>query len=332
MKVLQNDFTDGEMKRISSIIKKGDIGFGANVPLFEGIFGERFSKKKHNIATNSASASAFMIFAYLKEKYGSCDVYMSPLGFTSPTWAAKHFGHNIIWVDVDDNLLFDVKDYREKRRWKCERYTDCHIKPVIMPVLYGGVSSIPGLDSIHRDGYNELIILDAAHCPHPTPKYDFAFFSFHPTKPICTSDGGMISTDDEEANEYFRMYRNFGRINTENGYNVIQEGFKFYMNNLNATLALENLNRYDLNVKIRKSNYENLDLGKFSGRLLPHDDNSSYYFATLISENSKQVNTEYNLQVHYPLLHKMDYYKDTTLPNIENLHQYIVNLPLYTEI
>jgi len=329
MKVLQNDFTEGEMKRISSIIKKGDIGFGANVPLFEGIFSERFSKKPYNTATNSASAAVFMIFAYLKEKYGSCDVYTPSLGFTSPAWAAKHFGHRIIWVDVDDNLLFDVKDYREKRKHRCERYTDCHIKPVIMPILYGGVSNIPGLDTIHRDNYNEIIVLDAAHCPTPTLKYDFAFFSFHPTKPICTSDGGMVSTDNKEASEYFQTYRNFGRVNTEGGYNITQEGFKFYMNNLNATLALESLKRYDLNVKLRKSNYENLDLNRFKGRLLPHNNNSSYYFATLISEDAKQINEEYNLQVHYPLLHKTDYYEYSPLPNTEKLHKQIINLPLW---
>ena len=74
-------------------MQKGELGFGVNVPLFETQF-QPFSNKAYNIATNSASAAAFMIFAYLKEKYGVCDIYTPSLAFTSPAWAAKHFGHN----------------------------------------------------------------------------------------------------------------------------------------------------------------------------------------------------------------------------------------------
>ena len=104
MKVFESSFTKEELKFLDPILQKGELGFGYNVPLFETQF-YPFSNKQHNISTNSASAAAFMMFAYLKEKYGVCDIYTPSLAFTSPTWAAKHFGHNIIWVDIDDNLL-----------------------------------------------------------------------------------------------------------------------------------------------------------------------------------------------------------------------------------
>ena len=54
---------------------------------------------------------------------------------------------------------------------------------------------------------------------------------------------------------YFRSYRNFGRINTGDSYNINQEGFKFYMNNLNASIALLSIDQYYLNLEIRKNNY-----------------------------------------------------------------------------
>jgi len=311
MKVFESKFTKEELNSINEVIKTGQLGFGPNVLKFELQF-QSFSNKKYNTATNSASASAFMIFAYLKEKYGKCDIYTPSLGFTSPAWAAKHFGHNIIWVDINDNLLFDCRDYLNKRRDENQ--------PVVMPILYGGVSTIDGWD---LEG-DEIVVVDSAHCVTPTIKCDFSFFSFHPYKPICSSDGGMISTDDLDAAEYFQNYRNFGRQNVNGSYDITQEGFKFYMNNLNATIALISLKKYKKDLEIRKNNYSKIT------NVLPHDDNSSFYFATRLSKDADEFNQHYQLSRHYPLLHKTKYFNtEICLPNTELLHSHIINLPLW---
>lgn len=319
MKVFESKFTKEELNPINEVIKTGQLGFGPNVLEFENKF-QSFSNKKYNIATNSASAAAFMIFAYLKEKYGVCDVYTPSLGFASPAWAAKHFGHNIIWVDVNDNLLFDCRDYLNKRRDENQ--------PVVMPILYGGVSNIDGWD---LEG-DEIVIADSAHCVTPTIECDFSFFSFHPYKPICSSDGGMISTDNLNATEYFQNYRNFGRQNVNDSYDITQEGFKFYMNNLNATIALISLKKYKKYLKVRKENYLDLCYAGLND-VLPHDDSSSYYFATRLNDKADEFNKHYQLAKHYPLLHKTKYFNSKVrLPNTEFLHNKIINLPLWTRL
>jgi perosamine synthetase len=335
MKLFQTKISPQDIQdKISPVLERGELGFGENVSKVEEVFSS-FSNQKYNIATNSASASAFMIFSYLKEKYGKCDIYTPSLAFTSPAWAAKHFGHNIIWVEVNENLLFDVEDYKKQRNIRCERYSDGAIQPVLMPVLYGGVSNIKGFDTIKEDGYNEIAVIDAAHCVTPTIKSDFTFFSFHPYKPIAASDGGMISTDIEEADEYFRSYRNFGRKNIDGGYDIVMNGFKFYMNNLNATIALTQIERYQENLETRKKNHifrQNIDLG---GRLISHDKHSSYYFDTLVGneDNIEELNKKYPTSKHYPLLHKTKYFSDgSSLPFTEKIHKYIINLPLYENI
>ena len=319
MKVFESKFTKEELTPINEVIQKGQLGFGPNVLEFETKF-QSFSTKKYNIATNSASAAAFIIFAYLKERYGVCDVYTPSLGFTSPAWAAKHFGHNIIWVDINDNLLFDCRDYLNKRREENQ--------PVVMPILYGGVSNIDDWD---LEG-DEIVVVDSAHCVTPTIECDFSFFSFHPYKPICSSDGGMISTDDLEATEYFQNYRNFGRQNVNDSYDITQEGFKFYMNNLNATIALISLKKYKKDLKIRKENYLDLCYAGLND-ILPHDDNSSYYFATRLNDKADEFNKHYQLAKHYPLLHKTKYFNSKVrLSNTELLHDKIINLPLWTHL
>ena len=334
MQLFKTNIADSDIRVISEVLKEGSLGFGPNVGIFEKEF-KVFSGKSNNIGTNSASASAFMLFAYLKEKYGSCDIYTPSIGFTCPAWAAQHHGHNIIWVEVDNNLLFNIDDYKQKRRLRCEGYSDGGIKPVLMPILYGGVSNIEGFDDIHKDGYNEIIVVDSAHCVTPKIKSDFIFFSFHPYKPVAASDGGMISTEDEKASEWFRNYRNFGRINNNSGYDIEMEGFKFYMNNLNATIALTQLRKYPNNLSIRKKNHILLEQGNLKGRLLPHDDYSSYYFGTLIvnKDNIEEMIRKYPTSKHYPLLHKTKYFnKGGSLPFTEEIHKYIVNIPLYENI
>jgi dTDP-4-amino-4,6-dideoxygalactose transaminase len=317
MKLFETKIQPKDVFKINKVLFSGELGFGPNVSLFEEEFKD-LSLKQCNIATNSASASAFMIFAYLREKYGVCDVYTTSLGFTSPAWAAKHLGHNLFFVDVEDDLQFSSADYKKRR-------TKTSNQIVLMPVLYGGVSNIEHFSPVG----DEIIVVDSAHCVTPTIESDFTFFSFHPYKPICTSDGGMISTDDHEAEEYFRAYRNFGRSPTGSSYTVNQNGFKFYMNNLNATIGLTQIEKYKQNIDIRKNNYIKLNK-KFN--LLAHDNNSSYYFATTLTEDAEEIIKKTGIARHYPMLHKMPFYDSgTILENLEEKHKKILNLPLHTE-
>lgn len=98
------------------------------------------------------------------------------------------------------------------------------------------------------------------------------------------------------------------------------------MNNLNATIALISLDKYNTDLDVRKLNYFKLD------NVLSHDDNSSYYFATRLSDNANKFNQDHQLAKHYPLLHKTKYFDNDILPNTELLHNKIINLPLWTRL
>ena len=158
MKIFETKLLNEDVEYISKILLSGNIGFGSNVSVFENMFCD-FSKKKYNIACNSASAASFMIFSYLKDRFGVCDVYTTSLGFTSPAWCAKHFGHNLMFVDVQDDLQFSCEHYRKIRKETKNRV-------VLMPVLYGGVSNIDNFEGFG----DEIIVVDSAHCVTPTIK------------------------------------------------------------------------------------------------------------------------------------------------------------------
>ena len=328
MKLFNSNFSAKETMLASKLIESGDIGFGPLSSKLEKLFKNK-SGKQYNVSTSSASSAAFMIFEYLKSTHGPCDVYTPSIGFVSPAWAAQHLGHNIIFVDVDDNLLFDFDDYLYKRSNNSQNHS------VVMPVLYGGVSQIPNL-KLKGD---ETLVVDSAHCVTPKIKSDFTFFSFHPYKPICSSDGGMISTDCKKARDFFNCYRNFGRKNTKNSYDIVQSGFKFYMNDLNSCLAIESLKTHADRLKTRKHNFNLIksrtavfDDILFNSRLIDHDENSSYYFSTIIADdnNRNKIKKLYPTSTHYPLLHKTKYFNSKAkLKNSESIHKNIINLPLY---
>jgi dTDP-4-amino-4,6-dideoxygalactose transaminase len=318
MKLFETKINKKDAKVITEVIESGLLGFGQNVLEFEKGFAP-FSNKKYNVSTNSASAAAFIIFSYLREKYGVCDVYTTSLGFTSPAWAAKHFEHNLYFVDVQPDLQFCSLHYKNIR--KTTKNT-----VVVMPVLYGGVSKIDGFELVG----DEIVVVDSAHCVTPTISSDFIFFSFHPYKPIGTSDGGMISTDDAAASQYFLRYRNFGRKQQGNSYDITHDGFKFYMNNLNATIGLTQIKRYGDLLERRKKNYELL---KARFKLLGHDDNSSYYFATTLLDEANKIIEKNGFARHYPMLHKAKYYEtQQRLPFLESVHSKILNLPLHCQL
>ena len=319
MKAYESRFTALDINEVNDVLLSGALGFGSNVTKLENSFFP-FSRKKHNIATNSASASAFMIFAFLKEKYGVCDVYTTSLGFVSPPWAAKHHGHNVIFVDVNDELLFDLKDYTERRK-------QGQNKIVLMPVLYGGVSTVKDW----QPAGDEIVVVDSAHCVTPDIKCDFSFFSFHPYKPLCSSDGGMISTDDAEAAEFFNVYRNFGRTPLEEGYDIQSSGgFKFYMNNLNATLVLASIKRYASDLSVRKRNFQIINESLSLTNMINHDILSSYYFGVSFSDNANKIMNELGVAKHYPMLHKSTYFNsDVELKNLESIFDNIVNIPIH---
>ena len=324
LKAFDSIIAEEDLAPIIEVLRKGKLGFGPNVTEFEKQFAS-FSNKRYNVATNSASAAAYMIFAYLYETLGPCEVYTTSLGFTSPAWAAHTQGHTVVFVDVDDHLQFSTSSYKKLR---ASRRNKTSPKPVVlMPVLYGGVSTIDGFDPAG----DEVVVVDSAHCATPTIQSDFVFFSFHPYKPVCSPDGGLIGTNDSGAENYFRSYRNFGRVPRGCSYDINQDGFKFYMNNLSATIALTQLPLYEKKLAHRKANYEKWATDY---TLLPQDKSSSYYLATTLVENADELMKTIGVARHYPMLHTTTYYKSQKkiiLQHLEKIHSQILNLPLYSE-
>ena len=305
-----------------------------NINCFENIY-SKFSNKKYNIGFNSACSAAYLLYQYIYETHGSCRVYTTSIGFVSPVFAAIKNNHEVIYVDVNDNLLMSIDDLSNK-------FIRDGKKSIVMPVLYGGVSSIDGMESLCKD-LDCTLVLDSAHCVRPAMGYDYAFFSFHPVKPICMSNGGLLATNCRLSDNYMRSGRNFGRRADGDTYDLVQSGFNFYMNNLNASLGLSQISRCHDNIEKRKLNFCRLKslLPEELGTFTEHDEGSSYYLSTLVLKQKyssvilREYLAEKNIQAsfHYPFLHRTTFYrKESDLPTTDSLENRIINLPIHQEL
>jgi len=135
---------------------------------------------------------------------------------------------------------------------------------IIMLVHWGGVSfSLEQLESIlddfeMRHGFRPWVIQDAAHAFYAKDasgnfigqcrKNHMVVFSFQAIKLLTTVDGGALCVPSIELEEKAKLLRWFG-IDREkrsgNGFrmepDIIHAGYKFHMNDVNATIGLCNL-------------------------------------------------------------------------------------------
>lgn len=334
IKCFDSSICQKDKKNLLECLESRVLAFGPNVSEFENRYAN-LSKKEYNIGFNSASSAAYLLYQYLYEKMGKCRVYTTSLGFVSPVYAAIKNGHEIVYVDVDDNLLMSSDNLKEL-------FIDDGMPSVVMPVLYGGVSQIKGMYEFCKDN-DCILVLDSAHCISPDMDYDYAFYSFHPVKPVCMSNGGLLATNNRESAEYMFSGRNFGRKHINDTYDLVQSGFNFYMNNLNAALGLSQLDRCLKNVAKRRVNFETLkqNIPKELGHFTDHDEGSSYYLSSLVLNEGfssgimRKTLRDNGVQssFHYPFLHKTKFYKqDIVLEKLDSLEDRIINLPIHQEL
>jgi dTDP-4-amino-4,6-dideoxygalactose transaminase len=89
---------------------------------------------------------------------------------------------------------------------------------------------------------------------------DLMIFSFFPTKPVGSCDGGMVVSNNKEKIERLRLLANDGFSNVfKESWNRKHEiaGYKMYMNSFSAFIALKNLERLEIK-KTRLQDIRNL--------------------------------------------------------------------------
>lgn len=228
------------MPEIESILYSGYIAEGEKVYEFERKFSEYIGNP---YCLSLYSGTAALHIALLLAGVGAGDEVISTALTAEPTNVTiKLVGAKVVWGDVDPKTgLLSPDSVRSLITSKTK---------AIMLVHYAGL--VCDLDEFNKisEEYNIPLIEDAAHalgskyngemigCNSP-----YTIFSLQAIKHMTTVDGGFLALQNRETFDKGRIKRWFGLDKTkprlEN--NITEAGFKYNMNNVNATIGLVQL-------------------------------------------------------------------------------------------
>lgn len=277
------------MPELEKILYSGYIAEGQAVYDFEDDL-RAFIGSPYLLAVNSGTAALHIAFTILG--IGEGDEVISTAMTAEPTNTTIALtGAKVVWADVDVNTgLLDPASVRAK-------ITD-RTKAIVLVHYAGMVCDMDEFNAISEE-FNIPIIEDAAHCL--CGKYDgrnigsnsrFTCFSFQAIKHMTTADGGAISFLYEEDMEKARKLRWFGldkkvsRLEND----ITQAGFKYGMNNVNATIGRVQMRNLEpvLSRYIDNGKFYDKALNGVSGvKLIPYYKNTEpgYWLYTIKVEN-----------------------------------------------
>jgi dTDP-4-amino-4,6-dideoxygalactose transaminase len=233
-------------------------------------------------------------------------VLTTPLTCTATNWPILANGLKLRWVDVDKKTCCMSLEDMER---KITKFTK-----VIYVVHWGGSPiDLAKLDDIlerkkYEIGFRPMVIEDCAHAF--MSKYDGKYlgnhnnicvYSLQAIKHLTTGDGGLITLptrDLYERAKLLRWYgidrdkRNFSRKDFRLENDVEEWGYKFHMNDINATIGLCNLEHIDDLIAGHQRNalrYNNELLGLTKVKLLELSakSESTYWIYTLLVNDAE---------------------------------------------
>tara|TARA_B000000532_G_scaffold123680_1_gene99193 strand:+ start:918 stop:2210 length:1293 start_codon:yes stop_codon:yes gene_type:complete len=188
------------------------LASGEEVNKFERKFSKKFNKKS-SLMVNSGSSANLVMIAALKKYYGWNDgdeIIVSCVGFPTTIAPIVQNGLKPVFVDINfSDLNWNVDEIEDKITKKTRALFS---SPVLgNPYDYDAV-----LDICDRN----RILMIADNCDSLGTKWRGNYLtdnavasscSFYPAHHICTGEGGMISSDDEELISIARSLSWWGR-------------------------------------------------------------------------------------------------------------------------
>ena len=193
-----------EIKNVVEVLKSGMIAQGPKVAEFEEKFAAWIGTK-YAIATNSGTSALHV--ALLAAGIGKGDeVITTPFTFIATGNSIIYTGATPVFADIDLKTYTIDPD-------SIEALITDKTKAILPVQLYGQSADMDRINEI-ADKHGLKVIEDAAQAHGAMYKGknvgalgDAGCFSFYPTKNMTTSEGGIITTDDEELAKRACIFR-----------------------------------------------------------------------------------------------------------------------------
>jgi len=348
-------FMSNDVKEpINATLFSGQITQGPRVEEFEKKLQEVFNYP-YIVTLNSATAGLTLALRMIKDMYSeSFEVLTVPLTCMATNVPILANDLSVKWVDVDrETGLIDLVDLESKITVKTK---------IIMFVHWGGYPlDMDKLNAIldrkeSEIGFRPTIIEDCAHAflseyngKMLGASGNYAVFSLQAIKHLTTGDGGLLFCPDEASYNQAKLLRWYGINRDKRNYkgtdlrleaDVVDWGYKFHMNDINATMGIYNLPHiaglielardnarfYDINIKNPKiacfQKYEEAKKSAF------------WLYTMMVDEKQKFIDYMKSNNIMVSQVHQRNdvhtCFKDyvVSLPNLDYVEKHIICIPV----
>ena len=236
---------DSDRQMVLASLNGTTHSFGPNCTAFETEFAA-WNGNKHAITTNSGTAALHMAIVACGCGTGD-EVIVPAYSWSSSATCILHHSCIPVFVDIDfDTINIDVA--------KIERAITPKTKAIIVVHLHGLPVAMDKVMAIAKK-HKIKVIEDA--CQAHGAKYqgkkvgtwgDCAAFSFNQNKCLCSGEGGMFVTDNEEMLAKARQLWSFGESvapTAQRDYHVYAMGWMYRNNDLTAAFGRSQLKKLD---------------------------------------------------------------------------------------
>jgi perosamine synthetase len=279
------------------------------------------------------------------------EVIVPNMTFISTVTSATRLGARPVFCDIS------LTDYNIDATQVARRIT--RRTKAIIPVHYAGQTADMRIlaETARRHGLKILEDAAEAHLaqfeggPYAGTIGDAGIFSFTPTKPMTTGEGGMITTSDDQLAKRCRLIRNFG---DHGKFAWDSPGFNFRLNEVASAIGCCQLAKLDEIVERRRAKARRYD-GGFAGCDLivtPHvrgakDSNYQLYTIRLAVDRmtidrdgviEKLAKRGVSTRLYYPALHRQGVfaefgpYADSDFPAALEFERSALSLPIFTAL
>lgn len=245
------------LPELEEVLYSGYIGQGKKVDEFEKELSHYIGSDK--ILTVNSGTSAIHLALHLAGVEGG-EVITTPMTCTATNFPILANRAKIVWGDIDPETgMLDPEDVERKiTKWT----------RAIMVVHWGGTPADLGNLSDVAKRHGIPLIEDAAHALGAeyegrrigNETADYTCFSLQAIKHITTVDGGILVVKDQKQYERGKLLRWYGidrngkRKDMRCEEDVIEWGYKFHMNDVNAVIGLVTLKHLEEQVSKHRMN------------------------------------------------------------------------------
>jgi dTDP-4-amino-4,6-dideoxygalactose transaminase len=326
------------MPALEEILYSGYVATGQPVFDFEDKFRE-YVGNDNIVSLHSGTDALHLAYILAGIKPGD-EIISTPMTAEPTNTSIAMVGAKVVWGDVDPcNGLLDPKSVRGLITEKT--------KAIVLVHYAGMVCDMDEFTKISEE-FNIPIVEDAAHAMGS--KYNgkmtgcnsaYTIFSLQAIKHMTTVDGGFLAMRDGSQMERAKRLRWFGlskdKSRLEN--DITEVGYKYAMNNVNATIGLVQMEHLDeiIGKYIANGKYYDEALKNIPGVELVHynaNTEPSYWLYTMLVERRDEFckMMESNGIIASQLHHRSDTHSifassRRELPGMDNWDAHFVHIP-----